>query len=100
MSASRLMPTRDRVAGGRRADRRDLGDRDGALIGGVALVLEAGNAYGHQRLGSERHRRGRRSGAGCSAQHLGGDICMTDTHVAAAVDSFATTNGLVTSVTA
>jgi Flp pilus assembly protein TadG len=89
----------------RRRQRRDTGQiiviaviAMMSLIGGVALVLEAGNAYGHQRQAQNGIDAVANAGATVLAQHLGGDI-KTDADVDSAVAAFASTNAL-TSTTA
>ena len=55
-----------------------------SLIGGVALVLEAGNAYAHQRQAQNGADAIANAGATVLAEHLGG-TAKTDSNVAAAM---------------
>jgi hypothetical protein len=64
-----------------------------SMIGGVALVLEAGNAYAHQREVQNGSDAIANAGATVIAQLLGGDA-KTDAHVDAAVDTIAAANRL------
>jgi Flp pilus assembly protein TadG len=64
-----------------------------SMIGGVALVLEAGNAYAHQRQVQNAADAVANAGATVLAQKLGGAF-KTDSDVAAAVASYAAVNGL------
>ena len=64
-----------------------------AMIGGVALVLEAGNAYAHQREVQNSADAVANAGATVLAQRLGGTP-KTDADVAAAVANFAGANRL------
>jgi len=64
-----------------------------SLLAGTALVLEAGNAYAHQREAQNAADSVANAGATVLAQRLGGAI-LTDTDVDLAVDSFAAKNRL------
>ncbi len=66
-----------------------------ALIGGVALILEGGNAYAHQRIAQNAADAVANSGATVLAQRLGGGT-QGDAEVLAATDATATANGLDT----
>ena len=66
-----------------------------ALIGGVSLILEGGNAYAHQRVAQNAADSVANAGATVLAQRLGGGT-QTDADVAAATDAMATANGLDT----
>ena len=63
------------------------------LILGVALILEAGNAYGHQRMAQNAADAGANSGATVLAQRLGGTP-KTDADVKQAIDDTAGWNSL------
>ncbi len=64
-----------------------------AIIGGVALVLEAGNAYANQRITQNAADAVAHAGAGVLAQRLGG-TAKDDGDVAAAMTELADANGL------
>ncbi len=64
-----------------------------ALIGGVSLILEGGNAYAHQRVAQNAADAVANSGATVLAQRLGGST-KTDTDVLAATDALAAANAL------
>jgi hypothetical protein len=66
-----------------------------ALIGGVSLVLEGGNAYAHQRIAQNAADSVANAGATILAQRLGGGT-QTDAAVIAATDAMATANHLDT----
>ncbi len=68
-----------------------------AIIGGVALVLEAGNAYANQRIAQNATDAVAHAGAGVLAQRLGG-TAKDDGDVAAAMTELANANGLTTQV--
>ena len=65
-----------------------------ALIGGVALVIEAGNAYAHQRVAQNAADSVANSGATVLAQELGARGTKTDADVLAAMDAMAAANHL------
>lgn len=65
-----------------------------ALIGGVSLVVEAGNAYAHQRDAQNAADSVANAGATVLAQRLGGDATITDGSVAARIASLAGSNRL------
>ncbi len=69
-----------------------------ALIGGVSLVIEGGNAYAHQRVAQNAADATANAGATVLAQRLGGAV-KTDADVLAATDAVASANAL-TSYTA
>lgn len=69
-----------------------------AMISGVALVLEGGNAYAHQREAQNAADGSANAGAAVLAQLLGG-AAETDANVASAVSRMAT-NNLLTANTA
>jgi hypothetical protein len=64
-----------------------------AIIGGVALVLEAGNAYANQRIAQNATDAVAHAGAAVLAQRLGG-TAKDDGDVAAAMTELADANGL------
>jgi hypothetical protein len=64
-----------------------------ALIGGVSLILEGGNAYAHQRVVQNAADSTANAGAMVLGQRLGGGN-QTDSDVWNAVDQMATANGL------
>lgn len=64
-----------------------------AMIGGVALILEGGNAYAHQRIAQNAADAVANAGAMVLAQSFGGDT-KTDYDVALATTQMATLNGL------
>jgi hypothetical protein len=63
------------------------------IVGGVAIVLEAGNAYAHQRETQNASDAVANAGAAVIAERLGG-IAKIDSQVAAAMGSVSTANGL------
>jgi hypothetical protein len=65
-----------------------------ALIGGVSLILEGGNAYAHQRVAQNAADAVANAGATVLARRLGGDTTQTDASVLAATDAMATANRL------
>ena len=65
-----------------------------ALIGGVALVIEGGNAYAHQRVAQNAADSVANSGATVLAQELGARGTKTDADVLAAMDAMAAANHL------
>jgi hypothetical protein len=65
-----------------------------ALIGGVALVLEAGNAYAHQRITQNGADAIANGGATVLAQKLGGDTSVSDASVLARMATIAAANGV------
>jgi len=66
-----------------------------AMIGGVSLVLEGGNAYAHQRMTQNAADSVANAGATVLAERLGG-ATRTDADVLAAMDRMATANDLPT----
>lgn len=66
-----------------------------ALIGGVSLILEGGNAYAHQRVAQNAADAVANAGATVLAQRLGGGT-QADAEVLAATDAMATANALDT----
>jgi hypothetical protein len=66
-----------------------------AVIGGVSLVLEAGNAYAHQRIAQNAADAVADTGATMLAQNLGGSS-WTDADVKTAMDGMAVDNDLPT----
>ena len=68
-----------------------------ALIGGVSLILEGGNAYAHQRVVQNAADSTANAGAMIIGQRLGGGN-QTDTDVFNAIDTMADANGLDTYV--
>ena len=66
-----------------------------AMIGGVALVIEGGNAYAHQRMAQNASDAIANGGATVLAQLLGG-ATKTDLDVRVATDAIASNNGLST----
>ncbi len=64
-----------------------------ALIGGVSLVLEGGNAYAHQRIAQNAADSVANAGAAVLAKRLSG-APVGDTQVLAAIDLMADENGL------
>jgi len=64
-----------------------------ALIGGVSLVLEGGNAYAHQRIAQNAADSVANAGATVIAQRLGGGT-QVDADVLTATDAMAAANGL------
>ena len=64
-----------------------------AIIGGVSLVLEGGNAYAHQRVAQNAADSVANAGATVLAERLGG-ATETDADVLAAIDAMADANGL------
>jgi hypothetical protein len=67
-----------------------------ALIGGVALVLEAGNAYAHQRITQNGADAIANGGATVLAEQLGGTTGITDASVLARMTTVAAANGIPT----
>ena len=65
-----------------------------AMIAGVSLVLEAGNAYAHQREVQNAADAVANAGATVLAQKLGGDTSVTDASVAARISSISSSNRL------
>ena len=63
-----------------------------AIIGGVSLVIEAGNAYAHQRVAQNGVDSIANAGATVLAERLGG-AARTDTDVARAMHAMADANG-------
>lgn len=57
-----------------------------AMIGGMALVVEAGNAYAHQRVAQNAADSMANAGATVLAERLGGAAWITDADVSAAMD--------------
>ena len=66
-----------------------------ALIGGVSLILEGGNAYAHQRVAQNAADAVANGGATVLAQRLGGGT-QTDADVLASTDALAAANALTT----
>jgi hypothetical protein len=66
-----------------------------ALIGGVSLILEGGNAYAHQRVAQNAADSTANAGAMVLGQRLGGGS-QTDADVYAAIDQMAIANNLST----
>jgi Putative Flp pilus-assembly TadE/G-like len=66
-----------------------------ALIGGVSLILEGGNAYAHQRVAQNAADSTANAGAMVLGQRLGGGN-QTDADVFNAIDQMADANGLDT----
>jgi Flp pilus assembly protein TadG len=64
-----------------------------AMIGGVSLILEGGNAYAHQRVAQNGADAVANAGATVLAQRLGGGA-QTDTDVVVAATSVAASNAL------
>jgi hypothetical protein len=64
-----------------------------SIVGGVALVLEAGNAYAHQRGTQNASDAVANSGAAVLAERLGG-IAKTDSQVDTAMGNVSVLNGL------
>jgi Flp pilus assembly protein TadG len=64
-----------------------------SMIGGVALILEGGNAYAHQRIVQNGADAVANIGATTLAQRLGG-VTTTDANVAAEMGGMSTSNGL------
>ena len=64
-----------------------------SMIGGVALILDGGNAYAHQRGVQNGADAVANAGATVIAQQLGGAV-KTDADVAVAVNAIATANQL------
>jgi hypothetical protein len=64
-----------------------------AIIAGVSLILEGGNAYAHQRVAQNAADSVANAGATVLAQRLGGGL-QTDADVLAATDAMAAANGL------
>jgi Flp pilus assembly protein TadG len=64
-----------------------------AMIGGVSLVLEGGNAYAHQRMAQNALDSVANAGATVLAERLGGAL-KTDADVEAAMDRMASNNDL------
>ncbi len=64
-----------------------------ALIGGVSLVLEGGNAYAHQRVAQNAADSVANAGAGVLAAKFGG-ASKADGDVLTAMDAMATANAL------
>jgi hypothetical protein len=64
-----------------------------AIIGGVSLVIEAGNAYAHQRITQNSIDSVANAGATVIAQKIGGAV-IVDADVASAMSDLATSNGL------
>ena len=69
-----------------------------AMIGGVALVLEGGTAYAHQRVAQNASDAVANGGATVLAQMLGGGT-KSDSDVLAVTSSIATSNALTSSAT-
>jgi hypothetical protein len=67
-----------------------------SLIGGVALVLEAGNAYAHQRITQNAADAIANGGATVLAEKLGGDGSVTDASVLARATAVGNANGVTT----
>jgi Flp pilus assembly protein TadG len=65
-----------------------------ALIGGVSLILEGGNAYAHQRIAQNAADAVANAGATVLAKRLGGDTTQGDASVLAATAAMATANKL------
>jgi Flp pilus assembly protein TadG len=65
-----------------------------ALIGGVSLILEGGNAYAHQRVAQNAADAVANAGATVLARRLGGDTSQSDASVLAATNAIATANRL------
>ena len=65
-----------------------------ALIGGVSLILEGGNAYAHQRVAQNAADAVANAGATVLAKRLGGDTSQSDASVLAATNAIATANHL------
>lgn len=68
-----------------------------ALIGGVSLILEGGNAYAHQRVAQNAADAVANAGATVLAQRLGGGT-QSDADVLTAIDTIAVANALDTFV--
>jgi hypothetical protein len=66
-----------------------------AMIGGVSLILEAGNAYAHQRVAQNAADSVANAGAAVLAERLGGAV-KGDSDVFVAMDAIATANELGT----
>ena len=66
-----------------------------AIIGGVSLILEGGNAYAHQRMAQNAADSVANAGATILAQRLGGGL-EGDAEVIAATDAMAAANHLDT----
>ena len=64
-----------------------------AIIGGVSIVIEGGNAYAHQRVAQNGVDSIANAGATVLAERLGG-ASRTDSDVAAAMDAMETANAL------
>ena len=64
-----------------------------AIIGGVSLVIEGGNAYAHQRMVQNSIDAVANAGATVIAQKIGG-ATIVDADVSTAMDTLATANGL------
>ncbi len=67
-----------------------------ALIAGVALVIEGGNAYAHQRIAQNAADSLANAGATVLAERIGGATWVTDVEVAAAMDRMRDANGVDT----
>ena len=65
-----------------------------ALIGGVSLILEGGNAYAHQRVAQNAADAVANAGATVLARRLGGDTSQSDASVLAATNAMAAANQL------
>lgn len=66
-----------------------------AIVGGVSLVIEAGNAYAHQRMVQNSIDSVANAGATVIAQRIGGAV-VGDANVSDAMDTLATANDLGT----
>ena len=64
-----------------------------AMIGGVSLVLEGGNAYAHQRVAQNAADSVANAGAAVLAEKFGG-ATKTDADIVAAMDAMSTANAL------
>jgi hypothetical protein len=65
-----------------------------ALIGGVSLILEGGNAYAHQRVAQNAADAVANAGATVLAKRLGGDTTQNDASVLAATNAMAAADRL------
>lgn len=92
-----MIPTRSRAIGRREGQRGQILVTAViamlAMIGGIALILEGGNAYAHQRSAQNAADAVANSGATVIARRLGGEN-QTDADVLAAITSTAGANGL------
>jgi hypothetical protein len=68
-----------------------------SIVAGVSLILEAGNAYAHQRMAQNAVDAVANSGATVLAQKIGG-AARSDAEVAAAIATLTTDNGLTSSI--